>query len=130
MSIESFIINPEEDTPSINFDSATGNFVVSGMSRPEDVTKVYNPIIDWLKLYAETPVPNTNVDFKFAYFYTASARKIYEVLAVLDELNSSGKSEVKINWYFDEPDIDMKMAGEEYDELVEITMSHISVPIY
>ena len=129
MAIENFVIVPAEDTPSINFNAGTGEFVISGMSRPEDVTKVYNPIIDWLKAYSETPAPETKVDFKYAYFNTASARKIYEVLAVLDELNTDGKSAVTINWYYDEPDIDMKMAGEEYDELVDIEMKHISVPL-
>ena len=130
MSVESLILNPAEDTPLINFNVDSGEFLISGMSRPEDVTKVYNPIIEWLKSYLESPAPVTNVDFKFAYFNTASARKIYEVLAVLDEINDSGKSEVKINWFYDEPDIDMKMAGEEYDELIGIEIVHNSVPIH
>ena len=128
MGIDKFSIEPAEDTPSVNFNIEKGEFVIEGMSRPEDVTKVYNPMIEWLKEYAKSPLPITNVDFKYAYFNTASARKIYEILAELDDMNSAGKTKVNINWHFDEPDIDMKMAGEEYDELLELKMTHISVP--
>jgi len=128
MSIENFEIKPENDIPFVSFDAKNGKFEISGMSRPEDVTKIYNPLIDWLKSYSESPAEETIIDFKYAYFNTASARKIYEVLAVFDDINASGKSRVTINWYYDEPDIDMKMAGEEYDELLEMGMNHIIQP--
>lgn len=129
MSLENFSITPAEDLPNVSFDATSGKFEISGMSRPEDVTKVYNPMIEWLKQYANSPAPTTVIDFKYAYFNTASARKIYEVLAVLDDINSAGTSNVTINWYYDDPDIDMKMAGEEFDELLELDIKHHSVAI-
>ena len=129
MSIENLELTAATDTPLISFNAQNGKFLVSGMSRPEDVTKIYNPVIDWINNYAQNPAPETTVDFKYAYFNTASARKIYEVLAAFDEINSSGKSKVIINWHYDEPDIDMKMAGEEYDELLELNLNFICVKI-
>ena len=129
MSIENFELQSATDTPNVNFDAQSGAFEISGMSRPEDVTKVYNPMIEWLNEYAKNPASNTVIDFKYAYFNTASARKIYEVLAAFEEIGNSGKSKVTINWYYDEPDIDMKMAGEEYDELLDLEMNHISVKL-
>ena len=129
MGINKFSVDLSEDTPSVNFDPKTGEFDVEGMSRPEDVTKFYNPVIDWLEKYAKSPAPATTVNFRYSYFNTASARKIYEILAVLDDINLKKYSKVNINWYYDEPDIDMKMAGEEYDELIDIDINHCSVSI-
>lgn len=129
MSIGNYTVTPQEDTPFVNFDASTGRFEIKGMSRPEDVTKFYNPMIDWLKKYGENPASETVINFQYVYFNTASARKIYEVLAAFDQIHQSGKSKVTINWYFDEPDIDMKMAGEEYNELLDLDIQHHSVSV-
>lgn len=128
MSVDKLNISSGDHIPMVNFDPETGIFEIKGMSRPEDVTKIYNPIIDWLKKYAQSPAPNTKIDFKYAYFNTASARKIYEMLTVLDDIHTSGKSSVEVNWYYDEPDIDMKMAGEEYDDILTVDINYIAVP--
>ena len=129
MSVENLDLQPSVELPGISFDASNGMFEISGMSRPEDVTKFYNPVIEWLNKYSKNPVAETTINFKYAYFNTASARKIYELLAVFDELHTAGISKVVINWHYDEPDLDMKMAGEEYDELLELDMNFVSVAI-
>ena len=60
------IIEPEDDTvPAITLDNEKGVFEITGSSRPEDATKFYAPVFDWLNKYAEQP--NAVMDFDF-YF--------------------------------------------------------------
>lgn len=119
MAVEKFIIKSTEQTPYITLDPENGIFEMRGVSRPEDVNKNYIPVIQWFKLYKAEPNDFTTFDFKFDYFNTATAKLLYDVLALLEEIKLSGKG-VLINWYYNEMDIDMKSAGQEFEDMVDL----------
>ncbi len=52
-------IKGSDDTPNVILDAANGIFEISGRSLPEDVAAFYEPIIDWLDEYAESPNEKT-----------------------------------------------------------------------
>ena len=111
------ILNLEgtEDTPKILLDKNNGIFEISGRSLPEDSAEFYQPILQWLDDYSESPNASTDFDFKLEYFNTASSKLILDVLSKLEEIPG-----IKVNWYFHEDDEDMEEAGEEFSELVDI----------
>ncbi len=111
------ILNVEgtEDTPAIAFDKRKGIFQISGRSIPEDPTRYYNGVLDWIKQYAKDPNPTTHVVFKLEYFNTSSAKLILDMLYAFEEIRGTS-----IEWYFDEEDEDMEEAGQEFAELVKI----------
>lgn len=123
--MEKFVKKSSEETPYITLDPENNLFEFRGVSRPEDVSKNYIPVIEWLQKYKLEPNDTTVVDFKFDYFNTATAKLLYDVLAQLEEISENGK-EVKINWYFNQLDLDMKAAGEEFQDMVDITFEFIS----
>ncbi|NMM48614.1 DUF1987 domain-containing protein [Marinigracilibium pacificum] len=111
------IINLEgtEDTPKIILDKSNGIFEISGRSLPEDSAEFFNPILEWIESYAESPNDKTDFVFKLEYFNTASSKLILDILSSLEDIENT-----TIQWYFHEDDEDMEEAGEEFSELVEI----------
>lgn len=114
-----------DDTPSVTLDVPNEIFEISGRSLPEDVAAFYEPILDWLDRYAETPNAKTVFNFKLVYFNTASSKLILDILLKLEEMHEDGK-EVLIKWHFPEDDEDMEEAGEEYADIVEVPFEQVS----
>ena len=115
-----------DDTPSVTLDAGNNVFEISGRSLPEDVAAFYNPIIDWMEKYNQSPLPKTVFNFKLVYFNTASSKMLLDILMKLEELHNAGK-EVLVRWHFAEDDEDMKEAGEEYADIVDVPFEQISV---
>lgn len=113
------IVNATEDTPGIRLDAENEIFELSGRSLPEDVSKFYGPILDWLDEYVESPNKQTVFNFKLSYFNTASSKVILDILMKLETLYNNG-NEIIIKWFYPTDDEDMMEAGEEYADIVEV----------
>ena len=96
-------------------DKGNGIFEISGRSLPEDTAEFYQPILEWLEVYAQNHNDKTEFVFKLEYFNTASSKLILDVLSALEDIDGTS-----VLWYFREDDEDMEEAGEEFSELVEI----------
>lgn len=117
--MEALRIEATDETPSVSLDPATNEFEFSGKSLPEDVTTFYTPVLNWLGVYKQSPKPKTTAHFKLAYFNTASSKLILDILFELEKIHQSG-TELLVKWYYEEEDEDMKEAGEEYRDLIEV----------
>jgi hypothetical protein len=115
-----------DDTPAVILDSANNNFELSGRSLPEDVAAFYNPILEWLDKYIQNPNPKTVFQFKLIYFNTASSKLLLDILMKLEELHNEGKDTL-VKWFYPEDDEDMKEAGEEYADIVDVPFEQISI---
>jgi hypothetical protein len=115
-----------DDTPSVTLDSAANAFEISGRSLPEDVAAFYNPILEWFDKYNQSPNAKTVFNFKLTYFNTASSKMLLDILMKLEELHNAGK-EVVVKWHYSEDDEDMKEAGEEYADIVDVPFEQIAI---
>lgn len=121
MQLTDLLITGTEDTPEINFNSNSGEYIISGRSLPEDVTTFYKPVFEWLDVFDEQSAgKNHTFKFKLEYFNTASSKIILDILMRLEEINTERDAAINVEWYYMESDDDMLEAGEEYKELVEI----------
>lgn len=118
-------IKGTDDTPSVILDKDSEIFEISGRSLPEDVTSFYEPILNWLDEYAETPNSKTVFTFKLVYFNTASSKLLLDILMKLEEMYENG-NDILIKWYYPEDDEDMEEAGEEYADIVDIPFEQVS----
>lgn len=118
-----------EDTPSIYLDANKKHLSLGGRSLPEDATTFYKPILNWLDKYSKKVNGKTVVEFRFAYFNTASSKTLLDILTKLEALYKSGK-DVVIRWLYAEDDEDMAEAGRLYAELVELPFEYISYSIH
>lgn len=117
--MEPLRIPATDETPSVILDPVNNVFEFSGKSLPEDVTIFYGPVLTWLDKYAGSASQKTVFDFKLVYFNTASSKLILDIFFKLEGIHRSGK-EILIRWHYEEEDEDMKDAGEEYGDMVEI----------
>ena len=130
-------IEPTHITPGIIFSPDENLFSISGMSAPEDVRALYYPVIEWIdkfngelmrgdnKIFNETNPLTLKIDLN--YFNSASAKFLLDILLELKKIRESG-TPVVVEWYYEEDDIDMKEAGEDISELVEMELKYIIKP--
>lgn len=129
-----YILEPSELIPGVIFDPDNNNFEMSGSSRPEDVRDLFYPMIEWLKNFGEkisqgmdTPFSKDNpllFKIKMDYFNSSSAKFMFDIFEELNSIHKSGLP-INIQWYFDEEDDDMREAGEEMQNLVNMKFQFI-----
>ena len=117
--MSNLIINDSIKTPSISFES-TGMLEMKGKSIPENSLEFYRPVFEWLDNYTQSPAPKTELKISLEYFNTSSSKCLLDILRRLETINLSGKSEVKVSWFYDADDEDMMEAGEDYQALVKV----------
>ncbi len=131
----SLVIEGTDLTPSINFQPEKMDFEISGESRPENVRKFYEPVMEWIdnyKLFLEANKPKQGeklvFKFKFQYFNSTSAKFLTSVIAKLDAIRQD-LLPVEIEWYYDSPDIDMKNSGEEFSKMFAMPFRLFSIEL-
>lgn len=117
--MQAFKTQATDETPSVVLDPEQNVFEFCGKSLPENVTAFYGPVLTWLDEYGKSARQKTVVDFKLVYFNTASSKLILDILFKLENIHQAG-TEILIRWHYDAEDEDMKEAGEEYGDLVEV----------
>jgi hypothetical protein len=118
--MSNLIIEESIKTPSVAFASETGVLELRGKSIPENSLEFYRPVFEWIDSYAQAPNPDTELQVKLEYFNTSSSKCLLDVFRKLETIAISGKSKVKVSWYYDSDDEDMMEAGEDYSALVKI----------
>jgi hypothetical protein len=134
--MEAFITEQTETSPKITLDPANHIFEISGISRPEDVRDFYYPVFDWFekfkievidsKIYIYDKDNPLNFKIKLSYFNSSSAIFLSNLLTEFNKFHEQGQY-VKIYWFFEEDDDDMREAGEELSEMLELTFNYVAV---
>src|SRR6056297_1652533 len=113
-------------TPTIKFNADEGVMEIKGRSIPENSIDFYKPMVDWLDEYANNPRDKTIVNVQLEYFNTSSSKCILDVFKKLEAINK-GKSNVLVNWYYEEDDEDMLEAGEDYESIIRVPFKMIEI---
>jgi hypothetical protein len=128
-------IKPTQHTPKIQFSPEENIFIISGTSAPEDVRALYYPVINWMQSFVDQTILNGQNNFTnekplrfqldLSYFNSTSAKFFYDIFLELKKAIHSGIP-VKVEWYYDAEDIDMKEAGIDIAQLAEMEFTYIS----
>lgn len=114
--MDPLVIEAEGDkTPAVTLDKAKGVFEISGWSYPEDAINFYAPVFSWMDRYAESPNAETTFNFHFQYYNTSSAKQIFRLISLLEEVGK--KSRTKVKWIYDNDDTDMLSSGEKLSKM-------------
>lgn len=130
--MKELLIKATEYTPEIDFNKDTCIFSVSGMSRPENVRVFYDPMLTWFKEFVDETINNKSkrkvvANFKMTYFNSASAKKIWDFLSLLEKIDRAG-IDLDINWYYEEDDETILEGGEELSGAIELKFNFIEYP--
>jgi hypothetical protein len=104
------ILEATSNSPLVFF-QPNGHLKLEGRSIPEDVFKLFNPMIEFAQ---DLKVDDLKFDVNLEYFNTASSKKLMELFKTIDANNKIGK--ILINWYFEEGDEDSAEMAEIYEE--------------
>lgn len=126
--MQAILIAATETSPKVEFDPTTDKFEISGESRPENARKFYGPLIEWLEKYNQflywlkndkgaSYRKDLSINFRFDYLNSTSIKFVYDLLKKMEELKPNATS-IKINWYYEAGDDDMKESGEEYARMI------------
>ena len=135
--MEPLIIEATKQTAGILLDPYNDNFEISGISRPENVREFYLPVTNWLIEFEKEILDKKVIKFdkthplnfkvKLNYFNASSAKFLYDIMRGLVRFQEKGHV-IRILWYSETEDEDMKYAGEEMSELLEIPFQFIEIP--
>jgi len=132
--MQRLIIEQTALTPAIKFSPDENIFFIRGTSSPEDVRELYYPVIDWIRKFTGEALTGEYKSFTgenplrfqidLNYFNSSSAKFLYDIIMELNKLPPAGFP-VKVEWYYDEEDTDMKGAGSDISLLVKMDFTFI-----
>ncbi len=126
-------ISATEKTPRIYFNPEQNIFEISGTSTPEDIKGFYYPIIQKVQDYYQYIVEKDHIDdlldnpfiicFKLVYFNSATAKIVSDILMKSNDFYYKGLN-IKIHWYYEPGDDDMKEMGMDLSELIDLPVHY------
>ena len=120
--MEAYIKEANSETPSIILNPSDKMYSISGQSFPEDVNKIYLPVIEWFKSNAELIDHKICLKVDFDYINSATSKILMDVFTVLEELTMNKEHEAQIHWFYDEDDTDNMDQGRFYEKLLNIKL--------
>lgn len=121
--MENLLIESTKKTPEVSFNT-DGKIRISGRSIPEDATKFYDDLYEWIYYFCQEPPESTTVDIELEYFNSGSSKALLHILRALKEVVNKG-NKLTINWYYEVGDDDIMERGEYYESILEIKFNFI-----
>ena len=111
------------DRPQIDFNLKDGMLRIVGRSLPEDAYSFYKPFIEWLNDYITEPPQMTVLTIDLEYFNTASAKQIYKIISLVNDVTR--KASAKVKWHYDKGDRDMLASGQRFSKMCSLEFEFI-----
>jgi len=105
-----------KDLPSLEFDELTGHLRIWGSSTSIEPNDFWAPLYKKMKTYLKEP-RDISLEIELEYFNTPSAKKILDLLYLIEKHTLELKRKFVITW-IDNDDEDMRNAGQDYSEML------------
>lgn len=90
-------IKDTDKTPRIVFQTI-GTFSIVGRSFPEDTTRFYEPVLNWVDSYLKKPFKKTEMIIRIDYFNTSSVMQLHSMLRKFDKFFRQG-NHFRLDWH-------------------------------
>lgn len=126
--MNSLLIEPTKDTPTIHFNTETNEFLIEGNSLPENAVVFYKPVYDWIIEYTSGSNEGFELSVNINYLNSSSVKFIFAIFMKLNEGHQAMKddSKYKVLWKYKSEDELMKQKGEEFKSFLAIPFDMIS----
>lgn len=115
------------NTPRVDLLPEEGNFVIQGVSHPENATEFYTPLSEWIEQLREKKEIKTQKEkkkltltFLFRFLNTASLKAIGRICISFASLEKF--YDCSIEWLYEENDFDVRDVGEDIFSLLNLSI--------
>ncbi|MFQ3578770.1 MAG: DUF1987 domain-containing protein [Bacteroidales bacterium] len=116
---QSVYIPATEETPDIILNPEDKRLEIAGRAYPENANYLFDPILEWIENYYQiSQTEPLELIIKLEYYNSASAKKMTQILYVLDKYYKQG-AKIKIKWYYKADD---KILEEKAKEILQNTI--------
>lgn len=131
--MENLHIEATEYSPKVIFDVKNRKFVLTGISRPEDVVAFFETIIYKTESYVEKVLQEQNkledfvfnLRFDLTYMNSASSKYILQILDHFKKLYIKG-AKINVEWYYEDIDDQIFEDGEDLSDVIKIPFKLIA----
>jgi hypothetical protein len=121
--MDNLLIESTKKTPEVAFNT-DGRMRISGRSIPEDASKFYDDLFEWVFYYCQQYPESTTIDIELEYFNSGSSKALLHILRALADSAKKG-NKLTINWYYEQGDDDIMERGEYYESILEVKFNFI-----
>lgn len=126
--MKNLLIKRTRYTPEFRFQT-NGKLQIVGFSIPENTLEVYSAPLTWLRdLRESSPVP-IELDLKFDFLDSSSVRSVADMVKILNSLPENQFDHVKVNWFYEKEDEDMKEMGSDLSTLSKVEFNVIEMDV-
>jgi hypothetical protein len=122
--LQNLVIEQTSKTPLIDLNYMTGELILSGKSIPENASKLYGPVLNWVTEYILNAKPLTNFRLDMEYFNTTSSIWLAKILKVLVLINEP-ECVLLIHLYLHVEEFD---EIKEYEDISEVFPALSNIP--
>ena len=125
--MENLFIEQTSYTPQVYFDEEGNKLCLIGRSFPEDATSFYTPVLSWFETNKNNLQSNFSVEVLLDYYNTASSKYLVKLFRMTEELHEKKGLNVSIVWKYATNDEDMREAGSEYQQFIDVPFNMVEV---
>ena len=114
-----------ECTPKVILNAVENRIEISGVSIGLQPQNFFKPVYNWLEKIKENRPKELSIHINLSLFNTYTSKVILGILQKMVEFEK-GKTWVRIYWYSEEGDYEMKEAGENYESILEKDFVYVS----
>ena len=112
--IQNLTIAATKYTPEILLDASKGLISLSGKSYPENTFEFYKSFLSWIEEYFHNPKSVTTINMEIIYFNSSSSKLFFDLFDLIEIYKD--KTQIIINWIYDEENESALEAGEDFAE--------------
>jgi hypothetical protein len=111
--MEKLIIEATTKSPKIILDPDNDKYEIVGHSLPENVLKLYEPVLEWIDTNIQNIDKKMVFHFKVDYLNSASSKMVSIIFSKLEKFYQLGK-DIQVKWFYDYDDDDIYAEGKIY----------------
>ena len=125
MSIDRKFIAATSDTPEVIL-YPEGIIRIKGQLIPEDASKFFNDLREWVNVYLENPAEKTCIDIILDYINSTGNRYLLDMIRNITVTHLKSNSDrFIINWHYEEEDEIILDHGKIYSSLLEVPINYV-----
>ncbi len=114
--MKNYLVLQDLTTPEIAF-LTSGEFMITGTSRPEDSHAFYNPLLSWLDDFLKTKPSKINFTMEVEYLNSSSVKVLVQILRTIIE-KAGKKTTLTFTWKYDHDDLDSLDQGKGFEKII------------